>query len=174
MNTIERYLQAQSRIDTLTRYYSYKSTKCEARPTASLVLSTAWLRKRWTYRWSATIAWPSKRTREKHSLSARSWLRALMAESMIKHEHSIWWDDPIFLGLDVASCTRIIGIGIPMECMHLCIHVCKYTSNMYGWRFHTQLSPHVGYEEQVVDAKCTRLFLKGLAPRLSSIGCKLS
>ena len=60
----------------------FLSTKREARP--SLVLPRS--------------AWPSKRTREKHSLSAiqsaRSWLRALIGESMTKHK-----DDPIFLSV---------------------------------------------------------------------------
>ena len=61
----------------------FLSTKREARP--GLVLPEA-------------LGPASKRTREKHSLSAiqsvRSWLRALICESMTKHK-----DDPIFLSV---------------------------------------------------------------------------
>ena len=105
----------------------FLSTKREdqafANGTARLVLPAAWVR-------SATLTWPSKRTREKYSLSgiqsARSWLRALLAESMTKHEN----DEAIRFSylLDLASCTQIIGMGIAMECTHL--H--KYTSQ-YVW-----------------------------------------
>ena len=87
----------------------FLSTKREARP--GLVLPRR--------------AWPSKCTRDKHSLSAiqsvRSWLRALIGESMTKHK-----DDPIFLS--VASCTRIVGMGIAMECTHL-----RKYSSQYVW-----------------------------------------
>ena len=94
----------------------FLSTKREARPSLVLPIS----------------AWPSKRTREKHSLSAiqsaQSWLRALMAESMTKHP------------IDLASCTRIIGMGnhIAMECTYLC----KYTS-LYIWMMlsHSIIAP---------------------------------
>ena len=45
-----------------------------------------------------------------------------MAESMTKHEAL---SDLIFLSVrDLASCTRIIGMGMAMECTHLR----KYTS----------------------------------------------
>ena len=120
MNAIKRYLQVQSRPWRYARLL-FLSTKREARP--SLVLPRS--------------AWPSKRTREKHSLSAiqstRSWLRALIGEPWLSTK-MIQFSYPF----DLASCTRIIGMGIAMECS-------TYASirhNTYGWRFHTQLSPH--------------------------------
>ena len=89
----------------------FLSTKRKARP--SLVLPK-----------SASCTWPSKRTREKHSLSAiqsaRSWLRALIGESMTKIR--------FYYPFDLASCTQIIGMGIAMECTNLR----KYTSQ-YVW-----------------------------------------
>ena len=81
MNAIKRYLQVQSRPDTL----AYSSCPLNTRP--GLV---------WYF--PEALAWPSKRTREKHSLSAiqsaRSWLRALIGESMTKYK-----DDLIFLSV---------------------------------------------------------------------------
>ena len=46
-----------------------------------------------------------------------------MVESMTKHEAIRF-----FYPLDLASCTRIIGMGMAMECMHLR----KYMSQ-YAW-----------------------------------------
>ena len=69
-----------------------------------------------------------------------------MAESMTKHK-AIRFSYP----LDIDSCTRIIGMGMAMECTHLRIR--KYTSH-YVWMTlsHSIVAPRyvpMGCEEQV-------------------------
>ena len=55
-----------------------------------------------------------------------------MAESMTKHEAIRF-----FYPLDLASCTRIIGMGMAMECTHL--H--KYTSRVNDAACHSIVAP---------------------------------
>ena len=64
MNAIEQYLQAQSRIEMLTRYYSYREDQAHANGTASFVLLTAWVQvhSMQEMETSRRSTWLSKRT----------------------------------------------------------------------------------------------------------------
>ena len=140
MNTIERYLQAQSRTEMLARYYSYPlNVRTRPTPTVQLVSSFPWSGYEYSLHdtrdeTSRRNAWPSKYTREKHSLSAIQSVGLNLGKE--RWWPNLWLSTRRSYPLDLA---RIIGMGMAMECAHLRKSI---RHNTYGWHFHTQLLPH--------------------------------